>query len=75
MYEPVTFMALFLAPYLEFEKQKGHVAVHVPCTSKQAGLTDRFVDLAQRCSQEVSLTGEAGINKDDCIYQHALWCL
>lgn len=57
MYEPVTFMKLFLAPYLEFEQKKGHVALHVPCTSKQAGLTDNFVQLASKCSQEVSLTG------------------
>lgn len=57
MYEPVKFMQLFLAPYLEFEQRKGHVALHVPCTSKQAGLTDNFVQLASRCSKEVSLTG------------------
>jgi D-lactate dehydrogenase len=57
MYEPVTFMKLFLAPYLEFEQKKGHVALHVPCTSKQAGLTDNFVQLASKCSQDVSLTG------------------
>lgn len=58
MYEPVTFMKLFLAPYLEFEQKKDHVALHVPCTSKQAGLTDNFVQLAQNCSKQVSLTGE-----------------
>jgi D-lactate dehydrogenase len=58
MFEPVTFMKLFLAPYLDFEQKKGHVALHVPCTSKQAGLTDNFVQLAERCSKEVSLTGE-----------------
>lgn len=56
MYEPVNFMTLFFAPYLEFEPKKGHVAVHVPCTSKQAGLTDKFVQLAERCSEQVSLT-------------------
>lgn len=57
MYEPVSFMRLFFEPYLEFEQKKEHVALHVPCTSKQAGLTDNFVALAERCSKQVSLTG------------------
>lgn len=57
MYEPVNFMNLFLAPYLEFDTIKDHVALHVPCTSKQAGLTDSFVRLAEKCSKQVSLTG------------------
>jgi hypothetical protein len=57
MYEPVSFMKLFFEPCLEFEQKKEHVALHVPCTSKQAGLTDNFVSLAERCSKQVSLTG------------------
>lgn len=57
LYEPVSFMKLFFDPYLEFEQKKEHVALHVPCTSKQAGLTDNFVALAERCSTQVSLTG------------------
>jgi hypothetical protein len=56
MYEPVAFTQLFLAPYLQFSQRKEHVALHVPCTSKQAGLSDKFVQLASRCSQQVSLT-------------------
>lgn len=69
MYEPVNFMTLFFAPYLEFEPKKDHVAVHVPCTSKQAGLTDKFVQLAQRCSEQVSLTGEHHMLPAGCHWQ------
>lgn len=53
----MSFANLFLVPYLDIKAQKEHVALHVPCTSKQAGLTDAFVKLASKCSRQVSLTG------------------
>eukprot|EP00879_Flechtneria_rotunda_P006313 GHRR01006635.1.p1 GENE.GHRR01006635.1~~GHRR01006635.1.p1 ORF type:complete len:789 (+),score=273.08 GHRR01006635.1:1646-4012(+) len=59
LYEPVSFTTLFLAPALEFERIKGrHVALHVPCTSKQVpGLSEKFVELAEKCAESATPTG------------------
>ncbi|WIA33444.1 hypothetical protein OEZ86_006576 [Tetradesmus obliquus] len=58
LYEPVAFTSLFLAPGLDFEKLPRSVALHVPCTSKQApGLADKFVALAEQCAESVTPTG------------------
>lgn len=58
LYEPVAFTSLFLAPALEFERVKGSVALHVPCTSKQVpGLSEKFVQLAEKCAEQVTPTG------------------
>ena len=59
LYEPVAFTSLFLAPVLDFQRVKGSVALHVPCTSKQVpGLSEKFVELAQRCADTVTPTGK-----------------
>ena len=60
LHEPVSFVRDYLSPYLDFEAVKDKVAVHVPCTSKQAGLTADFVELAGRCATEVVDSGEGG---------------
>eukprot|EP00775_Hariotina_reticulata_P013456 gene13456-13582_t len=58
LYEPVSFTTLFLAPVLNFHKRPGHVALHVPCTSKQAaGLAEKFVELAEMCVDKATPTG------------------
>ena len=58
LHEPVSFVRDYLSPYLDFKAAKDKVAVHVPCTSKQAGLTADFVELAGRCATEVVDSGE-----------------
>ncbi len=57
LYEPVQFIKGFLLDDLEFTKVKDSVSVHVPCTSKQMGVTDDFVALASLCAHEVTDTG------------------
>jgi hypothetical protein len=61
LYEPVSFTTLFLTPVLNFQKKGGHVALHVPCTSKQvAGLAEKFVELAEMCVEKATPTGVKG---------------
>ncbi|KAF6261185.1 glycolate dehydrogenase [Scenedesmus sp. NREL 46B-D3] len=58
LYEPVGFTSLFLAPALDFQRLPRSVALHVPCTSKQApGLSEKFVQLAEQCAASVTPTG------------------
>lgn len=60
LYEPVEFIHDFLAPYLEFEPTDEPVAIHVTCSSRLMGLTDKFVAVAQMCSRNVTLPTEVG---------------
>jgi D-lactate dehydrogenase len=60
LYEPVAFTSLFLAPALDFQRLPRSVALHVPCTSKQApGLAEKFQQLAEQCADSVTPTGTA----------------
>lgn len=60
LYEPVEFIHDFLAPYLEFETTDDPVAIHVTCSARLMGLTDKFVAVAQMCSTNVTLPTEVG---------------
>lgn len=67
LYEPVAFTSLFLTPALDFQRVKGSVALHVPCTSKQVpGLSEKFVELAQKCAETVTPTGKLGLVSNQC---------
>jgi D-lactate dehydrogenase len=64
LYEPVAFTSLFLAPALDFQRLPRSVALHVPCTSKQApGLEQKFTALAEQCADSVTPTGVAAYDK------------
>jgi D-lactate dehydrogenase len=54
----VGFTLKYLAPYLDFSKVKDAVAIHIPCTSKQAGIEGDFIRLAEMCAEDVTPTGE-----------------
>jgi len=57
MYEPVEFVSAFLGDKVDFEKQKGTVAIHVPCSSKKLKLESQFEALVAKCADEVVPTG------------------
>lgn len=60
LYEPAEFIHDFLAPYLEFEKEDSSVAVHVTCSSRLMGLTQKIVALASMCATSVTVPAEVG---------------
>mmetsp|Transcript_7941 Transcript_7941/g.23662 ORF Transcript_7941/g.23662 Transcript_7941/m.23662 type:complete len:1075 (+) Transcript_7941:97-3321(+) len=57
LYEPVEFVATFLRDRVDFERRKGTVAMHVPCSSKKMKLEAQFADLVGRCAEEVVPSG------------------
>lgn len=57
LYEPAEFIKVFLLDKLDFKKVKQSVAVHVPCSSKKAGISNTLTQLASLCAEEVVPTG------------------
>lgn len=57
LYEPAEFIKLFLVDKLDFKKVRDCVAVHVPCSSKKAGLSSTLEQLAGMCAKEVVPSG------------------
>lgn len=57
LFEPVGFINNMLSDKLEWSQVKDRVAVHVPCTSKRAGLEESFARLAGKCAGEVHMSG------------------
>ena len=60
LYEPAEFISTFLSPYLEFKPIDEHVAVHVTCSTRRMGLGSTIIDLARRCSTNVTVPAEVG---------------
>jgi len=53
IYEPVGFVVDVLAKHLKFEQLKEVVMLHVTCSSRRMGLTDKMQQLAQLCCDNV----------------------
>jgi len=60
LYETAEFIYDFLSPHLAFHKQDISVAVHVTCSSRLMGLTDKIVGLASMCAKSVTVPSEVG---------------
>ncbi len=60
IYEPAEFILYFLAPHLEFEKENCSIAVHVTCSSRLMGITDKIITLASMCATSVTVPAEVG---------------
>lgn len=60
LYESTEFIHDVLVPYLEFEKANISVAVHVTCSSRLMGLTNKIVELASMCATSVTVPAEVG---------------
>lgn len=55
IYEPVGFIEDVLAKHLTFNATDDSIMLHVTCTSRKMGLTDKMVSLANRCSTRVHI--------------------
>jgi D-lactate dehydrogenase len=55
IYEPVGFIEDVLAKYLTFNAIEDSIMLHVTCTSRKMGLTDKMISLANRCSTQVKV--------------------
>lgn len=53
LYEPAEFIHDFMTPYLCFHKHDIAIAVHVTCSSRRMGISDKIVALAKMCSNNV----------------------
>jgi len=53
LYEPVGFVTDILADYLTFEPLSETIMLHVTCSSRRMGLTDKMHRLAKLCSNNV----------------------
>ena len=60
LYEGAEFIHDFLAPHLDFSREDVSVAVHVTCSSRLMGLTDKIVTLASMCATGVTVPAEVG---------------
>ncbi len=60
LYEPAEFISTFLAPHLDFHPTDEPVAVHVTCSTRRMGLGGTIIDLAHRCSTNVTVPAEVG---------------
>lgn len=60
LYEPSEFISTFLAPHLEFHPTDEPVAVHVTCSTKRMGIGPTIINLAHRCSNNVTVPAEVG---------------
>lgn len=55
IYEPVGFIEDVLAKHLTFNATDESIMLHVTCTSRKMGLTDKMISLANRCSIQVNI--------------------
>jgi D-lactate dehydrogenase len=60
MYEPVEFIWTFLRDKLHFTPKSDPIAVHVTCSTREMGLGQMLVDLANLCSTSVLLPDGIG---------------
>lgn len=53
MYEPIEFTIKYLTDRLTFKKVKNRVAIHPTCSTRLLGMAESFVNLAEKCAEEV----------------------
>lgn len=55
IYEPVGFIEDILSKHLSFNQIDESIMLHVTCTSRKMGLTNKMIALANRCSTHVNI--------------------
>lgn len=60
LYEPAEFITEFLAEHLHFTADDTPIAVHVTCSTRRMGLDKVIIDLARRCSTNVTVPEQVG---------------
>jgi len=53
LYEPIEFALEYLVDKLEFEKIDEPIVIHTTCSSRKMGLHEKFIKLANMCSNDV----------------------
>ncbi len=60
LYEPVEFIHDFLLGELEIRKSPDTVAIHVTCSSRKLGLSEKFISVAKALSEKVVVPERVG---------------
>jgi len=60
LYEPAEFIHDYLAPKLTFRKLHRTVSVHITCSSRLMGISDKLIALAGMCADKVIVPAEIG---------------
>ncbi|HUL01203.1 MAG TPA: (Fe-S)-binding protein, partial [Nitrospirota bacterium] len=60
LFEPVEFIHAFLMDRLDFRRTPEALAVHVTCSSIKMGLAEKFLAVAQACSEKVVMPSKVG---------------
>ena len=60
LYEPAEFIMKFLVPRLDFHPIDRHIALHLTCSTREMGVADDLIKLAQMCSNHVYLPEGVG---------------
>jgi D-lactate dehydrogenase len=60
LYEPAEFIFDYLADRLHFTPVEATVALHITCSMRRMGLTDKIIALAKRCATNVVLPEGVG---------------
>ncbi|WOH36139.1 FAD-binding and (Fe-S)-binding domain-containing protein [Thalassotalea fonticola] len=55
IYEPVGFIEDVLVDYLNFTPVDETIMLHITCTSRRMGLSDKMINLANRCARDVQI--------------------
>ena len=58
--ELIEFIHDYVADSLEFHQTNESIAIHVTCSTRKMGLTNKLLDLANRCSSDVLVPEEVG---------------
>ena len=60
IYEPIEFILEHLLDKLKFDKVNDLITIHTTCSSTKMGFTEKFMELAKLCSNNVHVPKEVG---------------
>jgi D-lactate dehydrogenase len=58
IYDTVEFIHKFILPEADIEKSSEPIVIHVTCSSKKMGLDSKFIEVAEACSDNVTIPEE-----------------
>ncbi len=60
LYEPAEFIMVYLKDRLDFHPIDRHIALHITCSTREMGVSDKLIELACLCSNNVYLPEGVG---------------
>ena len=60
LYEPAEFIMVYLKDRLDFHPIDRHIALHITCSTREMGVSDKLIELARLCSNNVYLPEGVG---------------